>query len=300
VCAARVVALLIALLAAAAIASGAWAAGKPLTYVALGDSIASGHGLGDSGGRCRRSPRAYPQRVRALLAARRQALRFRQLACSGATTADLHAQVTAALAAVGLRRALVSITMGINDFDWADIAATYVRLRDPDETSFEAWVNGVADHAGNTVRVEVGRLLARHGVAVVLTDYPDPVNPDSLLFGGPQPCADVPACYARAEYLVHTLDQRLADAVAGKRRARLASVYRAFHGHEAPSPECGSGPPPVSDTWFQYPSDPASNSFPQLPPGFPQGWRGDCFHPNDAGATAIAEAVFAAAKELGR
>ena len=297
---ARLVAVLVVVLVAAGSATAAQTAKRPLTYIALGDSIASGHGLGDSGGLCRRSVRAYPQKVRAALEVNYGPLRFRQLACSGATTTDLHAQVSAALAAIGTRRALVTLTIGINDFDWSNIPLTYLRLRDPDEADFESWVDGIAKRAGKTVGVEIGRLLARRGVAVVLTDYPDPVNPQSLLFGGPQPCPDVSACYARAEYLVHTLDAQLAKAVASRPRARLASVEKEFKGHEAPSPECGSAPPSVADTWFQYPSDPGSNSFPQLPPSLPQGWRGDCFHPNDAGATSLANAVFTAAKELGR
>lgn len=281
------------------------AAPKAFDYVALGDSVASGHGLSDRGGKCRRSAAAYPRTVLAELRKRSKRVRFVMLACSGAAArgneeklGSLRSQVSAALKRLSRRPALVTVTIGINDFAWADIVQTYLRLRDPDRVAFDAWVEETAESVRRAVARQLKRLLARPKVRVVITDYPNPVNPGSILFGDPLPCADVALCYARTEAVVHGLRDALAT-LAGK-RVRLAAVHEAFHGHEAPSPECGSGAPDVDDTWFQYPSDPDSNSFPPLPFGFESEWRGDCFHPNAAGADAIAQAVDRAARSLRR
>ena len=56
----------------------------PLVYFALGDSIASGHGLMDQGD-CRRSEKSYPYQLKALLLKQYQQVDFKHLACSGAT-----------------------------------------------------------------------------------------------------------------------------------------------------------------------------------------------------------------------
>jgi lysophospholipase L1-like esterase len=293
---------LLAAIVTLVIAAGASAKTLPLDYVALGDSVASGHGLMDRGGACRRSPRAYPRVALAALRQRHPSVRFALVACTGATaTGDLAGQVGAALAFLRQRAgrpALVTITVGINDFDWANIPATYVRLRDPDQNAFEAWVDGIAADVSRALRSQLGRLLRRPSVRVVLTEYPNPVNPSSLLFGPPQPCADPAVCYARTELVVHELNEALGRLAS--RRVRIARIHEAFHGHEAPSPDCGSGPPTPADTWFQYPSDPDSNSFPAPPPFTTIEWRGDCFHPNARGAAEIATAVARTAKALGR
>ena len=141
---------------------------------------------------------------------------------------------------------------------------------------------------------QLRRLLSRPKIAVVLTEYPNPVNTDSLLFGGPMPCSDKAACYGRSEQVVHELNALL-DGLARK-RVRIAAIHEAFHGHEAPSPSCGGDPPAVADTWFQYPDDPESNSFPPVAAFVGEVWRGDCFHPNERGAAEIAAAVDAAAR----
>lgn len=85
-----------------------------------------------------------------------------------------------------------------------------------------------------------------------------------------------------------------------RKRVRVAAIHDAFHGHEAPSPSCGGDPPAVAHTWFQYPDDPESNSFPPVAAFVGEVWRGDCFHPNERGAAEIAAAVDAAARGLGR
>jgi lysophospholipase L1-like esterase len=235
---------------------------------------------------------------------RHDRVRFTMLACSGALAAgeavglrSLSRQVDAVLARRSQRPALVTLTVGINDFGWSDVVATYFRLRDPDTAAFESWVASTVERAVGALRAQVSRLLRRPKLVVVLTEYPNPVNTASLLFFGPAPC-EVTVCYARTELVVHELNEALAGLA--RKRVRIAAVHDAFHGHEAPSPSCGDAPPGVEDTWFQYPEDPDSNSFPALPPFVPSVWRGDCFHPNGPGSEAIAAAVDAAAKALGR
>jgi lysophospholipase L1-like esterase len=261
----------------------------------------------DAGGTCRRSALAYPQLVRELVAERRGAVRFRFLACAGAkATAGAHSlrhQVDLVLRSVTKRPTLVSVTIGANDTDWSDIPLTYSRLRDPDAEGFAAWADGAAESVRHAVVKQLRRLLDRPNVRVIVTDYFNPVNRESLLFGPPVACADAGACYARTELIVDELN-RVLRGLPGELRARgrvaVARVHDAFRGHESPGPECGAAAPAFDTTWIQYPSDPASNSSPALPPGVPGPWLGDCFHPNAAGAAAIAAAVDRAAKRIAR
>lgn len=295
----------------AAFAGTARAADRTLDYFALGDSVASGRGLEDSGGTCRRSPLAYPEQARDLLARRHPSVRFRFLACAGAEAAAagssgllaLRGQVDAVLRKLTGRLTLVSLTIGVNDTQWSDIALTYGRIRDPDAGAFERWARGVAAGVERAVVRQLGRLLAHPAVRVVLTEYFNPVNRGSILFGPPEPCPDAEACYGRTELVIDELNsalRRVPGDLKARRRVAIAPVRDAFRGHEAPSPECGGAPPEVAGTWIQYPSDPASNSFPVLPPGVPGPWRGDCFHPNEQGAAAIASAVDRGARRIGR
>jgi hypothetical protein len=106
-------------------------------------------------------------------------------------------------------------------------------------------------------------------------------------------------------------------------RLQITSVKAKFDadgGHESPrgtdlSPfsQCGRALPDTITTWIQYPSDRDSNSYPFGPTIEPlsveavlfglnglQPWRGDCFHPNEAGAQAYADAVIEDLRKMGR
>jgi len=89
------------------------------SYVALGDSYASGVGTGryrEDGSDCRRSSYAYP----VLLAdARRYDLRFR--ACSGATIAHVR---STQLGALNARTRYVTLSVGGNDVGFARVLTT--------------------------------------------------------------------------------------------------------------------------------------------------------------------------------
>ena len=69
--------------------------GKQIDYFALGDSVASGHGLDGASGECLRSSKAYPYTVRDALETRYHKVNFppqHHLACSGAEVGDLQAR----------------------------------------------------------------------------------------------------------------------------------------------------------------------------------------------------------------
>jgi hypothetical protein len=98
-----------------------------------------------------------------------------------------------------------------------------------------------------------------------------------------------------------------------KKLINTSRLHDAFHGpnagkdpehrHESARPSCGYALPNTSETWIQYPGEPNINS--ELPADIKQklGIKekfGDCFHPNDAGARAYANAVNEAALMLGR
>ncbi len=304
-------ALLAALVLALAPSAGAAGRSEPLDYFALGDSTASGRGLMDTGGQCRRSPLAYTEQTRTLLEQRYARVRFFFLACAGAEASapeatgfhDFRRQVDAVLRKLTARPTLVSVTIGINDTGWSDVQLAYTRLRDPDDSSFERWARSVTAGVERAVVKQLRRLLEKRNVRVVLTEYFNPVNEGSLLFGPPIPCVDVDVCYERTEFVVEEVNDALRRArqkLRAPRRVVVAPVLSAFRGHEAPSPECGTAPPGLDETWVQYPSDPNSNSNPSLPPVVPGPWRGDCFHPNELGAAAIAAAVDQAAQGIGR
>lgn len=111
-----------------------------LTYFALGDSYASGHGLFDDGTPCRRSQYAYPYWVSDALSAT-YAVDFgpeRHLACSGATagtnddTSDPAKSISYQFEKVnaflderdgngGSDPVLVTITIGANDVGLTDL-----------------------------------------------------------------------------------------------------------------------------------------------------------------------------------
>lgn len=149
-------------------AAGAWAA--PPTYVALGDSYASGTGTRSyiaDGTSCRRSVHAYPSLI---AAAKGYTLTFR--ACSGAKVADV---TNAQLSALSSSTAYVSISVGGNDAGFADVLT---------ECAKPAWMsncNGAIDQAQafirNTLPGRLGTLYSSirtkaPGARVTVVGYP--------------------------------------------------------------------------------------------------------------------------------
>lgn len=267
---------------AALVLGGAADAARPLTYVAIGDSVAAGYGLGSNQAPCARAEtQSYPSRVGRRLERRHGSVQFVFLACSGATAASttrgpraLATQVDAALRSVGRRSALVSITIGINDLEWWNLPRVAQLLRG-DRAAYDAWVTRAVGDVRAALRRQLVRLLARPRAAVVVTDYFDPVNRGSPLY---VLCPDPERCRARVREALMRLNRALRASTADLGpRVRLAGIARPFSGHEAARPDCGTAPPGTDGTWIQP----------------------DCLHPNGAGAAAIARAVDGAARRLG-
>jgi hypothetical protein len=316
------------------IADVPWAAGVALCgpthqpvieYYALGDSIASGHGLGDDGTTCHQSTRAYPYRVAAALATRYDQVNFPAshfLACSGATALEPNAlpdpakwlrhQVALAGAQIAElppdRSVLVSITIGATDLKLTDYPGLLNRIVQPGDSYFN-WVSSIASKVAAELKSQVEFLLTFPNVAVVITQVHNPVNRDSIFFSSlpGSNCADVlgtQTCYDRTDYAVAALNNALVQQVSARlgqpdRLRTTPTLNAAFYGHESPRPSCGRAGPNVKVTWIQYIGDPTSNSILPSPLGGLLGQPGDCFHPNDKGAQAYADRVSNAAQEAG-
>jgi hypothetical protein len=202
-----------------------------IDYFALGDSVASGHGLMDEGF-CRRSALAYPRKVVDYLATRYTMRRQETLACSGATAAKdpqstnpykkFHNQVEAVLAYLDKngsnRPTLVSITIGANDLEFDDLFKVLDHLEESRE-DYNAWLKEVIDHPQTGVRKsvkdEVVRLLAKPNVIVIITDCHNPYNKESTIFKAPLvlsifkrklSCEPEEKCYPRMESTVQRLN----------------------------------------------------------------------------------------------
>jgi uncharacterized repeat protein (TIGR01451 family) len=289
-----------------------------LAYFALGDSVASGHGLPNAAGGCKRSPNAYPGLVFAKLG--QLSNRYEAVidggnyACTGYQSWQLAGEVDSALARLSTLRqdgpteALVSITIGADDFDFVRQSLSGEQLCEP---NYKEWVETTAVVAQAFLEDDIADLIEQEDVYVIVTDYFNPFNAQSAWFtvmraGGvfnlirdqysPGLKAN-PACrklsdaelFSRTEYVVDRLNKAILAAAQaqGSGRVAVASVRTQFHGHESAKPNCGSAPPRAADTWIQYA---------RLPIRSPIGVVGvqngnDCFHPNPAGHAQIAEEV---------
>ena len=274
--------------------TGTEASPDPVLYLALGDSYASGQGLDDRGD-CRRSDEGYPDRVR-------DGLQFpagmRVLACGGTTARpndrperDLLTQVAAA--SESIRRApdrttLVTISVGINDFQVSD--ELLGRLADPELPfgDFTAWVDTIIPVTGERLGRAVDALVAFPTARVVLVTYPNPVPWTAAQ-------CDADDCYRRANYVFDHLNAMIAaqddPALPGRDRVAVTTgLADRFHGHDCLALVAGS--------WFQTLGSLAADGL-RLGELFGVDWSvGDCAHPNDAGASVIAEEVLAAAAPL--
>jgi hypothetical protein len=302
-----------------------WTAQAPvIDYFALGDSIASGHGLMDDGSICHRSEQAYPYQVKEFLETRYEQVNFFSLACSGATAGApsgqqwksnplkwFRIQVDAVLKELSDpnrpmdQPALISISIGMDDLGWADpmSMAIIFRLSDKD---FLSRTRNMTEKIQADIQKEIARFSDKPNVSIVLTTYHNPVNRDSVFFSllgghcGIRPI-DQFSCYARTEIAIHDLNTALKDLEQPGRIEVTHSLHEDFHDHAAPhradSPEnsCGNAPPEATESWVQYPGESNINS--EIPPqvrkklGFTEPF-GDCFHPNYKGALAYANAVY--------
>ena len=258
---------------------------RQIDYFALGDSVASGHGLPGAKGKCKRSPEAYPWVVTSLLKERYDSVNTHVLACSGATSDKLQGQVDNVVNNLSADRpALVSITIGANDFEFSNKSKTAQRLcSTTNDQDYLTWVNKTAAKVKVQVKDDVKRLLSSDpNVVVAITDYYNPMNKKSTYYNGLVKSAPCSQARSRFEYARNRLNGAYLDAwdeLGRPTRVRFAVVNAVFDGHESPRPSCGRADPQKDKSWIQ---------------------SSDCFHPNVKGATQIGKTVSKAAHKAAR
>ena len=217
-------------------------------------------------------------------------------ACWGASSSDLSGQVQRTLEDLSTLRqsqdadALVSITIGANDFKWLDFDELGELMCSKRE-SFMGRVTSTTALISSNIRNEIQRLISRENVYVVLTDYYNPMNTESHLYrmflvpGSPlfQPeCQkeglSLEALYNRGRFALSSLNAALRETSTefDSARVRLASVYESFRGRESAMPYCGTAAPDLSVTWIQT----------------------DCFHPNEKGTHVFGITVASVARQI--
>lgn len=278
-----------------------------VVVIGLGDSVASGYGLSDDGTACHRSTQAYPYKLadRIKSVVQRNAS-VTLLACSGATALQpsastlsqdpdkwLSNQVTQANQQIASLPAdqtvVVTITIGANDLDWTN---KYPLLFATDDSQLKATASAISSQVSAALQPDLESMLAHPNVHVVVTSVLDPVNPSSIFFvasGGTCKPAGTVDCYARTISTLTTLNDALdqtvktvqAESGIGGRVSFTTGLFDQFLQHASPSPVCGGTPEP--DTWIQQPASEISL--------ITASDGNDCFHPNNAGAQAYADAV---------
>lgn len=222
---------------------------SPDTLVALGDSVASGHGLQArdylGGDPCFRSDKGYPDLVAQALIERgvfaETGAAF-VVACSGAGVADVTtAPVTGGSPdwappgvdalpqidwAVRANPAVVTVTVGINDIGFVEPAGLIVDGR-LDEAAFDARVSAMADGLGAIV----ARLVAETDAAIVVTGY---YNPAAERPQGVEGC-ELDCFRTVAGQAVERVDGAILTALPDDPRVRFVSVAERFADHGAPN-----------------------------------------------------------------
>jgi lysophospholipase L1-like esterase len=266
-------------------------------YAALGDSVPAGYGLqGAAAQTCQRSAgdnsanKSYPDVMRDALGLPADKQHYAKLACSGATSKTVVKQAIDAGAFLGSDPALVTITVGANDFHFAD-QSTYIAAFDPrGYPAFTAyrtlWSTTVRRNLLEAL-TELGKGSGKSQRRIVVTGYYNPFNARSWMYrladallgaecgktkSGRPPCAQIMA------ESVQTLNDAIAGAVrdyAGTPQDAkvilVNGVVGRFLGHESSRFTCGSAVPDQNASYIQV---------------FP-----DCFHPNAEGHRQLADLV---------
>jgi murein DD-endopeptidase MepM/ murein hydrolase activator NlpD len=281
-----------------------------LTYFALGDSYASGHGLpgevgtGEDGagnaGNCRRSPNSYPYLVERALSAT-YAVDFgpeHHLACSGATagpytmrsddiTYHIDKSISSQVAEVyrllderdraGISGpVLVTITIGANDVGLTDwITRGQVSRQFNTAYGFFQWLDGKEVSINSGLTPAIHGLLSHENVYVILTDYPNPF-PEGL--GSSFLCNDFVrsmSCEEALQNVVSRLNLIMAEQFLGASQTKRLRVVSLLGEPFSEHPASGS----IADCVVGN-SKPDNTWF-----------QKDCAHPNQEGAQAIADSV---------
>ncbi|GAA5201364.1 SGNH/GDSL hydrolase family protein [Microbacterium jejuense] len=269
---------------AAGAASPATAASSPpvAKYVALGDSIGAGQGGGMPLDACARTDGGYAAQLD-------QAPKFnllRNAACTGATIADVQAQ----LSQLNRGTTVVTLTVGANDLGLDQVYAACAAVpAGGDLGACLGAVQGTVDAAPDLVEplamLIAGMAQRAPNAALVVTGYPRLLQPVDV--GSCAQVAPVEQCLALGSLAfavtgaTDALDGAIAAAAAlaaaHGAHAVFADVVPAFLGHGV---QLVPGLP--SDPWFG--TDPVND-----PAGF--------LHPNHAGYAAYTQVILA---KLGR
>ncbi|MET8575842.1 SGNH/GDSL hydrolase family protein [Streptomyces sp. NPDC005012] len=212
------------LLAVALVLTGVGQAqAAPTSYVALGDSYASGVGAGSyqsASGTCKRSNLAYPQ----LWANANASAAFSFMACSGATTSSVRSTQMGPLT-TGTQ--LVSVTAGGNDAGFADVMQTCVLGTD---TTCLNRINTARSYISNTLPGNLNALYAdirnrAPNARVVVLGYPKFYNVAAI-------CAGLSDTKRTA---INSASDLLNSTISGRAAAygfRFGDVRPYFAGHE--------------------------------------------------------------------
>jgi lysophospholipase L1-like esterase len=306
------------------------ASAQNIDYFALGDSVASGHGLRGAAGDCLRSSLAYPYTVRDALKTRYKKVNFPthkaadgskvryHLACSGATAGVpntavpkgsykwLRNQVNYTVNHLSADRlTLVSITIGANDFDFSNIPKMKKLLKPKEfggssDAEFNKWLEETAVAAENNLKPQVERLLQKPKVVVVITDYYDPMNKKSKWFvAWPEGALSQDwclTCRPRWEHAITRLNQIFVNV-----RSDLKNPPRLqLTGDRHPKvvlPIRGRYAGPIRERFAGHEAPAPACGYVDPPGGT---WiqvkrdakgRPDCIHPNEEGAVQIGKTV---------
>jgi lysophospholipase L1-like esterase len=258
-------AVLLVLIAPALAAGASVASASPpskLTYDALGDSYASGYGVGPYESTCGRSQSVYAVR----LDGRKRIDLDGFVACAGATTTSLLAG--GQVGALDAGTDLVTLSIGGNDTGWSSAVVACLGGNDQQCAGATAVVRGRITGALpallDTVYDQVA--AAAPHAQVLVTGYPRLFSPESGAFLGAS-VAEQEELNAGADLLNGVL-----AGVAADHGFDFVDVTKRFGGHGANSPE----------PWILGPADPGA------------------FHPNAAGYEAYTAAVTAAVTPASR
>lgn len=242
------------------------------TYVALGDSFTAGGAIGElqpGTGNCLRSTRNYPS-----LVARDLGYVLTDASCFGATTRDVlrsDAGLPAQLEAVDAKTALVTVSIGGNDFGiYTSLMLTCMRTSKPSDR-------------GSPCRTALAPRLSEEALAVAtrVGEVLDAVRSKApkakilvITYARLTPtdgsCAAIPFSPADVAWF-GTIEETLSDAMARAARNRdltVVDVHERSRGHDV----CSG-----SKAWINGPR--------------PKKQDGILFHPNGAGQKAVAAAI---------
>jgi lysophospholipase L1-like esterase len=237
---------------------------KPLrTWVAMGDSYASGQGANEYfGGDCRRSWHSYWSLLRGRLRHGITSPEENFVACSGATTADVRAHQ---LSALDPTTRLVTLSVGGNDVGFASaLESCYY----PKGDSCKDAVSGHFQRRDlRRLRANLKRVYRRirdraTNARVLVLGYPWLVSPDHVDGCSAMSVDDAPYLNRAAR----KLNSSIRRAVGKRRGFRFVGLVDTFRDH----PACSSSTEDWINNYHETDSD-------------------ESFHPNEAGHRAIAE-----------